>query len=328
VHLSSVRDVKASLVASGDAGTGMDVDMIAPYGVPSRRPAQLQRVQPSIALGVAPAKKRHDYRLAVRVQHPYLLKSEFVERAVAAAKEEADVRLIGPLVKRNGGLDRHRPLRPGASVGHYRITAGTIGCFVRTGKRTFILSNNHVLADENDGSKGDEIIQPGDIDGGRRPRDVVATLAAFERLRPRGPNSMDCAVALVLDGVESDDRPLGMRNHLHPDPEAPEDGDRVEKVGRTTGHTKGRVTAFEVDDVVVRYDLGNVRFNDQIEISASRGPFSAGGDSGSLIFTSQDRKPYALLFAGSDSGGPSGTGVTYANPIGPVLDRFKAALVV
>ena len=79
---------------------------------------------------------------------------------------------------------------------------------------------------------------------------------------------------------------------------------------------------------MVRYDFGNARFDGQIEIVGRGIPFSAGGDSGSLIFTSGDRKPYALLFAGSDSGGPSNTGVTYANPIQPIFGQFKAQLLV
>src|SRR5262245_56479469 len=44
---------------------------------------------------------------------------------------------------------RRRPAPNGVSIGHYAITAGTLGCLVTNGSTTFILSNNHVLADEN-----------------------------------------------------------------------------------------------------------------------------------------------------------------------------------
>ena len=54
-----------------------------------------------------------------------------------------------------------RPLLIGASVGHVRVTAGTIGAFVRRGERVFLLSNNHVLAASNEASIGDFIRQPG-----------------------------------------------------------------------------------------------------------------------------------------------------------------------
>ena len=58
-----------------------------------------------------------------------------------------------------------------------------------------------------------------------------------------------------------------------------------------------------------------------------RRPFSAGGDSGSLI-VGADRRAVALLFAGSDQGGANGQGLTYANPIYTVLDRLKIELAL
>ena len=92
MRLASVREVKASLASSGEAGSRLDVEAITPYGIPSRRKADVERIQPSVALGVAPGKGTGDYRLAVRVQHPNLLRSSYVERAVELAKGEADVR--------------------------------------------------------------------------------------------------------------------------------------------------------------------------------------------------------------------------------------------
>jgi hypothetical protein len=115
MHLSSVREVKASLAGSGEAGSGLDVDAITPFGLPSRRKADVQRIQPSVALGVAPGKELGDYRLAVRVQHLNLLRSSYVRRAVEVARGEADVRLIGHLVKRDDSYqERHRPIEPGS----------------------------------------------------------------------------------------------------------------------------------------------------------------------------------------------------------------------
>ena len=60
-------------------------------------------------------------------------------------------------------------------------------------------------------------------------------------------------------------------------------GESVGKIGRTTAVTRGRVTAIELDDVVVGYgdELGELSFDNQIEVeSTSPGPFSRGGDSG------------------------------------------------
>jgi hypothetical protein len=77
---------------------------------------------------------------------------------------------------------RFRPNIPiGVSLGHYQVTAGTYGALVRdrsTGE-LFVLSNNHVLANANDGRIGDVILQPSAIDGGANPQDVVARLARY-----------------------------------------------------------------------------------------------------------------------------------------------------
>jgi hypothetical protein len=110
-------------------------------------------------------------------------------------------------------------------------------------------------------------------------------------------------------------------------PEPTDAGAVVYKVGRTTGPTRGRVTAFEIDNLVVGYDLGNLRFDGQVEIEgAGRGGFSDGGDSGSLIVDGRMRA-VALLFAGSDAGGSNGAGLTFANPFRPVLEAVGATLL-
>jgi len=92
-------------------------------------------------------------------------------------------------------------------------------------------------------------------------------------------------------------------------------GMRVQKYGRTTGLTKGRVQGINAT-LNVQYDLGVARFVGQVVIGG--GGFSAGGDSGSLIVVqngSEAGNPVGLLFAG-------GGGYTIANPIDDVLNRF------
>lgn len=73
---------------------------------------------------------------------------------------------------------RRRPCEAGWSLGHVRVTAGTFGLPVRRGNdpRWLILSNNHVIANSNDATQGDAIVQPGTADGGRDPGDRFATL--------------------------------------------------------------------------------------------------------------------------------------------------------
>lgn len=96
-----------------------------------------------------------------------------------------DVIEVGYL-RAQSARDRFRPIIPaGVSIGHFKVTAGTLGVVVKdraTGD-TLLLSNNHVFANSNDAAIGDDILQPAAMDGGRQPGDVVAKLERFARLR-------------------------------------------------------------------------------------------------------------------------------------------------
>jgi hypothetical protein len=82
-----------------------------------------------------------------------------------------------------------------------------------------------------------------------------------------------------------------------------------------------------MDNVIVAYDMGDVKFDNQIEIEGTGdGAFSDGGDSGSLI-VDDGMQGVALLFSGSDQGGANGHGLTYANPLRQVLDELKVDLL-
>jgi len=214
-----------------------------------------------------------------------------------------------------------RPVPIGVSTGHGRVTAGTIGARVTDGKRTMALSNNHIFAANNDGTPGDPLLQPGVVDGGRDPDDVIGTLHDFEpihfcRAMSCRPNRIDAAVALTTPedvGRETPDGGYGSPRRWTTGAEL---GMSVQKYGRTTGHTVGEVSGLNAT-IDVGYGAGNARFQGQIVISG-RG-FSAGGDSGSLVVSkgllAGDRRPVGLLFAGTAT-------TTLANPIDLVLDRF------
>lgn len=337
MRLDSVRDLKNSLIHRVLKGDLFRVSPPASLSVTAYNLATTGRNQASFALGITRTGPR-GYKLAVRLQQRPLENPEFIEHIRKQARGEADIRYIGRV---RPGLaaarsstpwhqKRQRPLLIGASIGHFKITAGTLGCFVRGGDgKLAILSNNHVLANENDAKKGDAIIQPGDYDGGSPSKDTVAALARFVRLSATKDNVIDAATALVKPGIEADLSTLtGLGSLRGPTPADLDIGDPVHKVGRTTGLTHGKVTAIEVDNLVVEYDLGRVSFDNQIEIeSTTRSPFSKGGDSGSLIVT-DDLRPAALLFAGSDHGGPGDRGRTFANPIKRVLKDLKIKIVV
>lgn len=97
-----------------------------------------------------------------------------------------DVIEVGYLRAFQNPRDRFRPTIPsGVSIGHYKITAGTLGTIVtdRTTGEKLLLSNNHVLANSNDALVGDPLLQPGPTDGGQNPADMVARLERFVRIR-------------------------------------------------------------------------------------------------------------------------------------------------
>lgn len=81
---------------------------------------------------------------------------------------------------------KFRPVIPdGVSIGHFMVTAGTLGTIVvdRVTNDKLILSNNHVFANSNDAEIGDAILQPSAMDGGDVNTDTVARLERYVRLR-------------------------------------------------------------------------------------------------------------------------------------------------
>jgi hypothetical protein len=209
----------------------------------------------------------------------------------------------------------------GVSTGHPDITAGTIGCRVTDGNNFYALSNNHVYADENLASIGDNVLQPGRVDGGSDPADAIGTLFDFEPINfSGGNNTIDAAIALSATNLLGNDTPRGCYRLLQSTPVTARLNMLVMKCGRTTKNTVGgRVTAINAT-INVQYDTGIARFVDQIVIGKTG--FSQGGDSGSLVVKGGfwDRgAPVGLLFAGSPN-------TTIANPIRTVLDRFGVTI--
>jgi len=227
---------------------------------------------------------------------------------------------------------RMRPAPGGVSVGHFRITAGTLGCLC-TGRRAprnarlMVLSNNHVLANCNSAVFGDCICQPGPYDGGRCPQDQIAILERFVPVNfSGGVNYVDCATGWAWpDRVRRElvylpgGAPAFFR--ISSTPVLPVLGMLVGKSGRTTQLTQGRISGIGAT-VNVGYGSGRVaQFRDQITIVGTSGLFSAGGDSGSVIWTwNAQRNPVGLLFAG-------GGNVTIANRMTLVLAALDINLV-
>ncbi len=204
---------------------------------------------------------------------------------------------------------RMRPAMGGASVGHKDITAGTIATAVYdrlpggTGipRRYYILSNNHVLANSNAASLGDAVLQPGPHDGGTLPDDAIARLSRFVRIELDPPiptvkhrNLVDAAVAeMAFEDCNREIYWIGCLKGWWAAADVPP-GLVVQKTGRTTNYTTGKVMYIHAT-VDVNYGGGTVaRFRDQILTT----PMSAPGDSGSMVSDLSERA-VGLLFAGS-----------------------------
>ncbi len=228
---------------------------------------------------------------------------------------------------------RRRPVRPGVSVGFKFpppqqgfVMAGTLGAIVQRGNKRYLLSNNHVLAENGLVPLGSDIFQPGLLDGGNAQTDQIAKLVKMVAIKATGFNKVDAALAEVLAAVKTDPRPMpGVGALASAQPIAAALGMQVEKTGRTTGHTRGKVFDVTADVNVAYKDAAGVdfvaTFADQILIVPTAGPFSASGDSGSLIVDRASKRATGLLFAGSPTH-------TIANQMADVLSALKVTLVV
>ncbi len=240
--------------------------------------------------------------------------------------------------------EKHRPAPGGVSIGHFGITAGTFGSVVRdasTGTR-LILSNNHVLANSNNASIGDEIYQPGVFDGGSSS-DQIAELYKYVSINFGGDpvssvlaetlaslgnlilglfgeggcrldvecseviNLVDAALARPLkdSDVSNDILGIGPVSGYMP----AYLGQSVRKSGRTTGLTTGSIAVI---DAVVNVSYGQGKsalFEEQIV----SGYMSDPGDSGSLLVAGEENVAVGLLFAGSDTSTVYGTMANVVN---------------
>lgn len=219
-------------------------------------------------------------------------------------------------------------------------STGTLSALLEgSDSQQYILSNNHVIANQDKASIGDPIVHPGLADTNCDPSKgiSVATLAYFVPLSSTatnvdtgvaisaGPTYVNPSGAILQYGALGAGGLLGAAPPAS-DPEAITAGNanlKVVKSGRTTGLTCAVIDAIGVD-AEIPYDDPTTgqpytkHFTDQLSIA---GPFMDGGDSGSLIVDQATAQPVGLLFAGSDLGTEQ---QTFANPIGDVLTALQA----
>lgn len=264
-----------------------------------------------------------------------------------------DVIEVGDIRLYNDRTGMMRPARPGISIGHYKVSAGTLGAIVKdrlTGE-TLILSNNHVLANSSDGTDdraaaGDIILQPGSIDGSSDPAE--ATIGYLERFIPlnRRVAASQCPIAKLFETTLNKCIAIFRPNYqikvlrendavnvvdcavARPVSEAVVT-DEILGLGKVagikepeismeikkSGRSSGITFSFILaTDVTVRVDVGNKEYGIFTD-QILAGPMSVPGDSGSLILT-EDNHAVGLLFAGSEK-------VTMLNRIDHVFDALN-----
>ena len=114
--------------------------------------------------------------------------------------------------------------------------AGTLGALATADGATYVLSANHVLANENALPPGTPIYQPGLLDGGNPATDQIATLARFIPLEAGRENRVDCALATITAANAVTAAILPRVGRLSSaDPIEAADDMKVEKTGRATG---------------------------------------------------------------------------------------------
>lgn len=217
--------------------------------------------------------------------------------------------------------------------------AGTIGCLIKDADgQMYGLTANHVSGLANYADEGEKILAPGHSDITPKGRDPF-TIGVHVRALPMNHGSptnvnidenTDAAIFMIRqpDAVSSSQGGYYDTPAIHGEPKG---GMLVEKVGRTTGYTNGKIMGLSPSPVAVSYQLpavgGNatVYFNNLITVIGENGtPFSMGGDSGSLVVGQAEDGTHCavgMVIAGTN------TGYSLILPIGPILETLGMTLV-
>lgn len=191
-----------------------------------------------------------------------------------------------------------RPALGGVSIGHPLVSAGTLATAITLGGEVYGLSNNHVIAAVNTLSYarakiGDAILQPGAIDGGVSPDDIIGYLSNYVPLDEYGPNLVDAALfkPTTPDMLSPDIVGLSPFTGI----KRAEVGMSLVKSGRTSSITTGKVIDI---DATMSVEYGNFTavFDHQIITDFMASP----GDSGALGLDQTDYAAVSLVYAGSD----------------------------
>ena len=181
-----------------------------------------------------------DFGIAVRANavRPSRVTAERL-RTMFGARPDVDFRFVGSVRSfKSWYRDVTRPLQIGPSVGHFEITAGTLGGFVSVSGKSgsYMLSNNHVLANVDKAARGDLVLQPGPLDNLAPAQLIAGRFEVAIPLRSGSPNSVDCAIAKIDPDIDYEPTVLRNVGSLAGTAETYDSAsDFVFKIGRTSG---------------------------------------------------------------------------------------------
>jgi hypothetical protein len=213
-----------------------------------------------------------------------------------------------------------------------------MGCLVRDAAgQLYGLTNNHVSGGCGYADPDFPVVAPGLIDlksGGFDP----FTIGHHARVSPwvsGTPENADVTgnLDVAIFKIKNEASVTSMQHSLYDTPTVlleQKENIVVEKVGRTTGHTRGKVVAKSVGCEPVWMQVsgfkGRIYFTDLMVVQGLSGTaFSGPGDSGSLVCfrpLQGEPKAFGLLFAGSQD-----QSLSFVLPIKKVLDFFGVTLV-
>jgi hypothetical protein len=283
-----------------------------------------ERAAPTTSLGISLGEGESDHGLVLLTTEPPEIAAEIVallERQ-AGPVELLSLEQIRPR-QATAPPDPASSLRIGSPVGHYLMPAGSLGAFARdrVSGRLGILSNNHVLAAINQGVKGHRILFH--MKNGTVPK--IGELERAVALKPGGAaNAVDAAFAL-LQREPDDISDVGGQIRLSGRTIQPSKVVEASKFGWKSKHTEGRVKYVDFPDINVDYGPLVCTFKDLIAVhSGSDRPFSADGDSGSLVVNESGDAVGLIMAGGVSRDGLSD--LTLICPIDPVLNLLNVDL--
>jgi hypothetical protein len=252
------------------------------------------------------AKTQHQGRDVLEVYYDKETPFEFIRQELSFYRR--NIEIFG--IPTEGFVPYKGNLQSGSAIAHAQSKGyGTLGGFVLDAhsKKVLILSNSHIIANNNQARIGDAVVA-------HPSKQPIGRLYRFEPLLPPPHvNTIDAA----LSSVFKKDFTGSYLSHRHKVAQ-PQVGMSVYKTGARTGLRHGTVTSVNAV-VSVDYDgLGTLNFANTIVVEGSNGlPFSKLGDSGSFI-VNEDGCVVGLVFAGDPQGN-----LSFGNSIAEVAKRLE-----